>query len=151
MPIYFHSEAPLEFSLENEGAIANWLSIVATREGRTVEQLNVVFCDDEYLLKVNREHLNHDFYTDIITFDLSEDEQISGSDSGATITGDLFVSIDRVKENAKELSVEFDQEIKRVVVHGLLHLLGYSDKTDEEKAEMRGKEEACLELYDANA
>ena len=111
-----------------------WLSKVCKAHNRILGEINVVFCSDEYLLEMNREHLNHDFYTDILTFDFYEDK----------IVGDLFISVDRVRENAANLKVEFQNELNRVVVHGTLHLLGYKDKSKTEEEKMRSLEDEAL-------
>ncbi len=105
--------------------------------------LSYVFCSDEYLLQINKDHLNHDYYTDIITFDLSEDP------ASRIIEGDIFVSLDRVADNAKTESVSFTEELARVVSHGLLHLIGFKDKTEDEAQEMRKNEEVCLHIWRA--
>ena len=100
-------------------------------------EINVVFCSDQYLLKLNQQYLNHNTFTDIITFDYVE---------GETISGDLFISVERVKENAQKASLPFANELNRVIVHGLLHLMGYNDKTDQETQEIRAKEDFYLTL-----
>ena len=100
--------------------------------------INYVFCDDNYLAKLHQSYLESDDLTDIITFDYSEGDR--------TLSGDLFISVDRVEENASEFSIEFEDELDRVIVHGVLHLIGYNDKTDQEKSEMRKKEEGYLSL-----
>lgn len=100
--------------------------------------LNYIFCTDDYLLAINQSHLNHNYYTDIITFDTS-----FGQDG---ISGDVYISIDRVKENAITLGEDFDRELHRVMIHGFLHLIGFRDKTKTDKTNMRKKEEACLSL-----
>lgn len=105
--------------------------------------LSYIFCSDEYLLQINRDHLDHDYYTDIITFDLSEDP------TSLEIEGDIFISLDRVADNATTESVSFSEELARVVSHGLLHLIGYKDKTEEEAQEMRKNEEGCLTIWRA--
>lgn len=115
--------------------ISNWLSNVALSENKNIETISVIFCSDDYLLSVNKEYLNHDYYTDIITFDYSVDTEISG---------DLFISIDRVKENATEFNVPFLNELHRVLVHGVLHLCGYGDKSPDEETLMRSKEDFYL-------
>ena len=107
-----------------------------------LSNINYIFCSDDYLLTINQEHLNHDYYTDIITFDLSEKEN--------NIESDIFISIDRVKENAKNNHVKFHIELYRVLIHGVLHLLGFNDKNEEEKLIMREKEDACLSLLKIN-
>lgn len=111
-----------------------WLSKICENEGRKLGEINLIFCSDEYLLSMNREHLNHDYYTDIITFDYYEEE----------ITGDLFISVDRVLENANKHKVEFINELHRVVAHGVFHLLGYGDKSEEEEIKMRELENNAL-------
>lgn len=121
----------------SEETIGTWISKVVEREQREMSDIALIFCDDEYLLKVNQEYLEHDFYTDIITFDYCSDNLISG---------DLFISIDRVKENAEEFNVTFEQELYRVIIHGVLHLCGYLDKTPEEETIMRRKESEALLL-----
>lgn len=117
----------------------HWLKQQAEREGYAVGDLNYIFCSDEYVLQVNRDHLQHDFYTDIITFDTGENEH--------RIEGDIFISVDRVADNAAQLGIPPDGEMRRVLAHGLLHLCGYGDKTDEEIALMRAKEEEWLEKW----
>lgn len=114
-----------------------WLSEVVTIEAKKLGDVTLVFCSDDYLLKVNQEYLDHDYYTDIITFDYSEDDFVSG---------DLFISIDRVKENAETNNVSFINELNRVVVHGVLHLCGYKDKSESEERTMREKENEMLDL-----
>lgn len=109
-----------------------WLYDVVNREGFDLGNINLIFTSDDYLLDVNRKYLNHDYYTDIITFDYSENNVISG---------DLFISIDRVRDNSKKLNQMFHVELNRVVVHGVLHLCGYGDKSDDEKLLMRKKED----------
>ena len=114
-----------------------WFSQVATAEGKTLGDINVIFCSDEYLLEMNRSHLDHDYYTDIITFDYSEEDVVSG---------DLFISMDRVADNAQGLDHDFMDELNRVCVHGLLHLCGYKDKSEEDEQMMRNKEDEMLGL-----
>ncbi len=109
------------------------------KERVVLDSLSYVFCSDEYLLKINREFLNHDFYTDIITFDLSE-KQVG-------VIGEIYISLDRVKENAAGLGISFSEELLRVLFHGALHLCGYRDKKKAEIMEMRKKEEQYLRLY----
>ncbi|WP_338760572.1 rRNA maturation RNase YbeY [Bernardetia sp. ABR2-2B] len=136
LPINFFSEE-IDFSLENEDKTSNWLQKIANKEGFVVSAINYIFCDDEYLHKINMEYLNHDTYTDIITFDNSEQEQV--------LEADIFISVERVKENSKELKTTFQQEIHRVMVHGLLHLTGNDDHSEEDKKLMRNKENEALE------
>jgi probable rRNA maturation factor len=127
-----------EFTLDNEGAISNWISSVIESEGKKEGEINYIFCDDEYLLQINQEHLQHDYYTDIISFDYT---------IGNEISGDLFISVDRVKENAIDFNVSFEEELKRVLVHGVLHYCGYKDKTDADELLMRSKEDEKLAMF----
>ena len=115
--------------------ISLWISKVVAKENLELSDLTIIFCSDDYLLKVNQDFLEHDFYTDIITFDYCSDNLVSG---------DLFISVDRVIENAQEFNVTFKQELHRVIVHGVLHLCGYLDKTVEEETIMRQKESESL-------
>lgn len=137
MAIYFSSEN-LNFELEKESKVKKWISAVVNAQNRRVGNINYLFCDDAYLININRTYLNHDTYTDIITFDYVE---------GNVVSGDIMISVERVKENATLFSTTFEQELHRVVIHGVLHLLGQADKTDEEATEMRKKEEAALALW----
>jgi probable rRNA maturation factor len=115
----------------------NWLNEVCKIEYKKLGEITLIFCSDDYLLEVNREYLDHDYYTDIITFDYTDDDLING---------DLFISIDRVADNANELSISFEIELNRVIVHGVLHLCGYKDKTPEEEQLMRSKENQMLAI-----
>lgn len=137
MPIQLHTEE-IVFSLKNEQAICKWIQNVISEHQYKLIDLNYIFCSDEYLLKINQEYLAHDYYTDIITFDNSENE--------AEIEADLFISIDRVQDNSNQNESTFDDELHRVMIHGVLHLLGFGDKTEEEIKEMRQKENDCLSL-----
>ena len=116
----------------------NWLSNVIKNEGRIEGDLSYLFCDDDYLHKLNVEFLNHDTLTDIITFDNS---------FGNTLSGDICISIDRVLDNAKDFGVSFDEELRRVLVHGVLHLCGYKDKSENEAVLMREKEEEKMHMF----
>lgn len=136
MMIEFFSEN-IEFEIANPKRIEEWVAATVLAEGKLVGAITYIFCSDEYLLKVNQEHLKHDFYTDIITFDYTENDLISG---------DLFISIDRVSENAQELKIPFEHELHRVMIHGVLHLLGFKDKTKKHKTEMTAKEDFYLAL-----
>ncbi|MDO1512905.1 rRNA maturation RNase YbeY [Maribacter confluentis] len=127
-----------DFHLNTEELFSNWLSNVCISEGFSIGELNYIFCDDDYLLKINQDYLQHDYLTDIITFDYVE---------GKTLFGDLYISIDRIKDNANEFNVTFDNELKRVMVHGVLHLMGYSDKTHSAITEMRFKEDEKIKLF----
>lgn len=126
------------FRLDQQNFIQEWIKKIIAKEGYKLVNLNYIFCSDEYLYKINLEYLNHNTYTDIITFDNSESKK--------TIEADVFISVDRVKENSEMQSMLFEDELSRVLVHGVLHLMGWSDKTDVLKKEMRIKEDACLSL-----
>ena len=138
MAIHFFSEE-IRFTLKEKLNRKRWLTKIATNAGFNIKELNYVFCSDEYLYQMNRDYLKHDTYTDIITFDNSENKD--------DIEGDIFVSIDRVRENAKTHAQEVETEMNRVLAHGLLHLMGYKDKSKEEAALMRLKEEESIKLY----
>jgi rRNA maturation RNase YbeY len=128
----------ITFSLKEKLKHKAWLNEVAKQEGKKIQELTYVFCSDEYLLQINQEYLNHDTLTDIVTFDNSEDPK--------KIEGDIFVSIERVKENGDKLGTS-QTELKRVMVHGLLHLLGYKDKKKEDKTLMTEKEDFYIKQY----
>ena len=115
----------------------NWISDVCVDESSQLTEVSIIFCSDDYLLAMNIEHLNHDYYTDVITFDYSEENSIAG---------DLFISVDRVKENALNFNVDFKHELFRVIIHGVLHLLGYKDKSEDDILLMRSKENFYLNL-----
>ena len=138
MAIHFFLEE-IQFTLKEKLNRKRWLKKIATDAGFKIKELNYVFCSDEYLYQMNREYLKHDTYTDIITFDNSEKKD--------DIEADIFVSIDRVRENAKTHNQEVETEMNRVLAHGMLHLMGYKDKTQEEVALMRLKEEESIKLY----
>lgn len=133
--ISFFSE-DTDFSLKQRSQIRQWILETVKNEGKTTGQLNFIFCSDEYLLKINQEYLNHDTYTDIVTFDNSEEEDL--------IEGDIFISIERVRENAGSFKVAEKDELNRVIVHGVLHLLGYKDKKPDDKEIMTNKEDEYL-------
>lgn len=134
---YFQEE--IDFELKKESVFTKWLESVALAENQSIEEINYIFCSDDYLLSINKEYLDHDYYTDIITFD-------NRDDINNAIEADIFISIDRIKENSINLNIPFELELRRVMVHGLLHLLGYHDKSEQEISEMREKEEAYLSL-----
>jgi probable rRNA maturation factor len=115
----------------------SWIEVVCRKEGKTVDQLSLVFCSDNYLLAINQQHLNHDYFTDIVTFDYCVDD---------AVCGDLFISVDRVAENAVTYGVSFVHELHRVIIHGVFHLCGYNDKSVEEETIMRSKEDGALLL-----
>jgi len=135
--IDFHSEA-IDFKVINPIKTKRWLKSVIKAEGFELSEINYVFCNDEYLHSINVEYLDHDTLTDIITFDNSEEDEL--------IEGDIFVSIERIIDNAKDFNTTFEQEFKRVIVHGILHLCGYCDKNDENEKQMREKEDYYLRL-----
>ena len=116
-----------------------WLKLVAEAEQRNIGDINIIFCSDPYILDINIQFLQHDYYTDIITFDYCE---------GDVLSGDLFISIDSVRDNSSEFSSSFNDELNRVIVHGLLHLIGYDDHKDEDIIVMRSKEDFYLCLRD---
>ena len=138
IPIYFHSEH-ISFVLKQKTSIRAWLLSIIKKENKQLGEINYIFCDDKHLLHINQTYLKHSTLTDIITFDYSENNMLSG---------DIFISIERVRENAKKYHVSFENELKRVIVHGLLHLAGYKDKTKELKTIMTRKEDHYLELFD---
>lgn len=126
-----------DFKLPNEVRVSNWISSVIRLEGFSEEEINYVFCDDDYLYKLNVEFLNHDTYTDIISFDYTV---------GKTLQGDIFISTERVADNANDFEVKFETELHRVIVHGILHYCGYKDKSEADAKLMREKENFYLNL-----
>lgn len=133
MVSYFTEDITFPFKLKR--LTSKWLKFVAHSEARRLGDISIIFCSDQYILDVNRKYLNHDYYTDIITFDYCE---------GDLLSGDLFISIDSVHENAAFYGTAFENELNRVIVHGVLHLIGYDDHTEEEIAQMRSKEDFYL-------
>jgi probable rRNA maturation factor len=136
--ILFHSNSS-KSAVKNKTAVKQWLKSVARGEGKRIGQIDIIFCTDEELLTMNRNHLNHDYFTDIITFDYS--------DSQENISGDLYISTERVSDNARKFNISDEIELRRVMVHGLLHLAGFNDNTAEEKALIRQKEDYYLALF----
>lgn len=132
---YFYEDIKFEF--KNKLLNNRWLKFVAGSEVCTLGDVNIIFCSDNYLLDINMKYLQHDYFTDIITFDYRE---------GDVLSGDLFISIDSVKDNAEFYGVEFSDELNRVIVHGLLHIIGYDDHTEDEQKQMRAKEDYYLSL-----
>jgi len=132
---YFNED--IDFKFKGKALNNQWLRMVAGSEVRRVGDISIIFCSDNYILDVNMRYLQHDYFTDIITFDYCEGDRLSG---------DLFISIDSVRENALYYGAEFGDELNRVMVHGLLHLIGYDDHTEEEKKVMRAKEDYYLSL-----
>jgi rRNA maturation RNase YbeY len=134
--IGFFTES-IRFRLRNKKSIRTWISEAVINEGKTPGEISVIFCNDSFLLDMNLRYLNHDTLTDIITFEYNE---------GQVISGDIFISIERVKENTRLFSKSFRDELHRVIIHGVLHLCGYKDKTTKDTATMRQKEEEYLAL-----
>ncbi len=126
------------FQLDNEDQIIEWLLRVILSEKKKEGDINYIFCDDEYLVEINQQYLNHDTLTDIISFDYSV---------GNELHGDIFISIDRVKENAVDFNVSLDEELKRVMVHGILHYCGYKDKSEKDELLMRSKEDEKIKMF----
>lgn len=138
LKVQFHFLAKTS-SLANRKELKSFLLRYARKEGYKIEQLNYVFCSDPYLRKINKEYLQHDYNTDIVTFNLSETKY--------ELTGDIYISLDRIRANASTYSATLRQELHRVIFHGLLHLLGYNDKTPAQAKEMRAMEDRLLKLY----
>ena len=132
---FFYEDTP-DLMLDKQSFLS-WLSKLCENEGRTLDELSLIFCTDEYLLAINKKYLNHDYYTDIITFNYTIDG----------IKGDLFISTERISENSEKQGVSLLRELKRVIAHGTLHLLGYSDNNPENKMKMTEKEDAALDLF----
>lgn len=135
IPVFFFEE-DIKFKPKNKAALREWIKSTVIAEGYKLKELNYIFCSDSYLIAINRQYLNHDTYTDIITFDNSEKE--------GAITGDIFISIERIRENAVKFSGNEADELHRVIIHGALHLLGYKDKTKAAKELMTQKEDFYL-------
>jgi rRNA maturation RNase YbeY len=134
--INFYSEN--DFELERVSSYESWVKNVISSEGKKTGEISFIFCDDEYLLEINQKYLDHDTYTDIISFDASV---------GNILNGDIFISTERVSENADSYEVEFSEELKRVIIHGVLHLCGYKDKTPDQEKLMREKEEEKMKMF----
>lgn len=132
---YFLEDTNFKFNTRRR--TSRWLKSVAEIENRSIGEINIIFCSDPYILDLNIKSLDHHFFTDIITFDYCE---------GDILSGDLYISVDTVRANAEFYNTDFDNELYRVIVHGLLHLVGYDDHSDEEIAVMRSKEDFCLNL-----
>ena len=135
--IHFN-ESDIPCRVKRRLAVKSWLKQIIESRNKSVGEISIVMCSDKLLLETNQKYLNHDYYTDIITFDYTEEDQISG---------DLMISYERVKENAKKENVAVQEELRRVMVHGVLHLLGFKDKSEREAAEMRTQEDAALDLF----
>lgn len=132
---YFFEDT--DFVFKGKTLNNRWLRMVAKSEIRRLGQISIIFCSDNYILDINQKYLGHDYFTDIITFDYCEGDRLSG---------DLFISVDSVRENSIEYGTEFNDELNRVIVHGILHLIGYDDGSEEEIAQMRSKENYYLSL-----
>ena len=137
--ITFRVEEGFDFPLDKKTAVKSWIKKTLKKEGKTAGTISYLFCSDDYLLNINRQFLQHDFYTDIITFDYSGKDKIEG---------EIFISIDRVKENAKAFKQPFERELMRTIIHGVLHLCGYADKKPADKKRMTAKEDEALQLLD---
>jgi probable rRNA maturation factor len=128
----------LDFTLQDEALYSDWISKVINSESKKEGEINYIFCDDDYLLEINKQYLDHDTLTDIISFDYS---------IGNDLQGDVFISIERVRENAQDFDVDFQDELKRVMAHGVLHFCGYKDKNKDDKKLMRLKEEEKMKMF----
>ena len=136
MSVYFANH-DVDFELHNDLLIRNWISKVVSNHGKKIGKISYLFCSDSYIIEINNTFLHHDTFTDIITFDYVE---------GNLVSGDILISVDRVRDNAAIFDVPFSQELYRVIIHGVLHLLGFKDKADEDAKVMRKKEEESLLL-----
>jgi probable rRNA maturation factor len=136
MPAIHFFEEDITYKLKHKAAVRQWITETIQAEGFKLKELNYIFCSDGYLLQINQQYLNHDTYTDIITFDNSETEKL--------IAGDIFISIGRIRENAAKFNIPQTDELHRVIIHGTLHLLGYKDKTAVTKQKMTEKEDFFL-------
>ena len=134
--VSYHCE-DIRFEFKGKTLNNKWLKMVAESEVKRLGDISIIFCSDPYILDINQRYLQHDYFTDIITFDYCE---------GKVLSGDLFISIDTVRENAREYGTTFEEELNRVMVHGLLHLIGYDDHTPAEQQEMRSKEDYYLSI-----
>lgn len=137
MPIKFFTEE-IKFQLKERIRIKKWINESIIEENSNLGEINFIFTSDEYLLEINKQYLSHNYFTDIITFNYCEQ---------SIINGDIYISITTVKNNSRQFNVTFIEELHRVMIHGILHLIGYDDKTDEEKAKMREKENQYLERF----
>ena len=135
--IFFCSE-DTPYSFSDQSKHIDWINGFIKRHNRECGTLTYIFCSDVYLLGINKQHLNHDYFTDVITFNYGEEN---------TVSGDVFISIDRVNENSNDFHSSFEDELRRVMAHGVLHLIGFNDKTKIEKDRMRNEENRCLESY----
>jgi len=136
LPLHFQYQIE-DFQLKEEERHIKWIINILKKESISIEEINIIFTTDVFLLELNKKYLNHDYFTDILTFPFQQDP----------LQTDLYISVDRVKENALSLEIPFEQELRRVMIHGVLHNLQYDDHSEEDIANMRAKEEACLRLY----
>jgi len=136
---FFYEE--VDYRILNPVKSVHWVESVIRQEGIQLQHINFILCSDEYLLSKNKKYLQHDYYTDIVTFNQSDDPKL--------IEADIYISIDRVKENATTNKQPFEKELHRVLIHGVLHLMGYNDKSPEQKSLMREKEDTCLSLHES--
>ena len=141
---FFSEDIP--FNLKGKRKISKWLKTVAALEGYAMGEMNYIFCSDQYLLDINKKFLGHDYLTDIITFDNSEDFLMEKGREG--VSADIYISIDTVRANGESYGEGFERELLRVIAHGLLHLIGYDDVTESKQKKMRAAENRCLKLYD---
>lgn len=128
----------VEFDLPDKNTLTDWIKLAVESEGKTLGDITYVFCSDEYLWNMNKQYLNHDYYTDIITFDYVKN---------GVISGDLFISYDRIKDNAEKFNVSHETELLRVMIHGVMHLVGYDDMTDEDEVKIHEREDYYLNLW----
>ena len=142
MPAISFFEEDITYKLKHKTALKEWITQTIHAEGFKLKELSYIFCSDNYLLQINRQYLNHDTYTDIITFD--------NSDTAKTVLGDIFISIERIQENAAKFGITETDELHRVIIHGVLHLLGYKDKTAVTKQKMTQKEDFYLNMRGFN-
>ncbi|MFZ5939110.1 MAG: rRNA maturation RNase YbeY [Bacteroidota bacterium] len=138
MSILYHRE-DTPFAPKEKRKLTDWIRKTVNEHQRNIGDLNFIFCSDNFLLNLNKSYLNHHYFTDVITFDLAEDSRISG---------DVFISVDKVRSNAEEFNVSFENELKRVMIHGVLHLLGFNDDTEENSSSMRLLEDKALSLWE---
>jgi probable rRNA maturation factor len=139
MRISFHYQVP-SFRIKNKKRLTDWILLIAFLEKKEIEKIDFIFCNDDYLLQLNRKFLSHKNYTDVITFNYSEKKK--------SIIAEIYSSIDRVRENAKLFNVSFEEELNRVIIHGILHCIDYNDKNNRDRKKMRIKEDECLRLLE---
>jgi rRNA maturation RNase YbeY len=140
MAIRFNNHEKI-FKLKNKRKIVNWIKRIVSSYGKSAGEISIIFTSDNYILEINNQYLNHNYFTDIITFDYS---------TKSVIEGDIFISVDTVLSNSKKFHTSFKEEILRVIIHGVLHLIGFKDKTAKEKSEMRRNEDLALIIFEAN-